>query len=95
MLNFVRHLLRLRQNSRTLQQGSYHTLEGAPQGCYAYYRTTESERLVVALNFTDQALAVRLPSSGRILISTHMDRSGRAERELSLRANEGCLIALG
>jgi alpha-glucosidase len=95
MLNFVRHLLRLRQNSRTLQQGSYRTLEGAPQGCYAYYRATGAERLVVALNFTDQALSLQLPSGGRILISTHMDRNGRTERELTLRANEGCLVALG
>jgi alpha-glucosidase len=95
MLNFVRHLLRLRQNSRTLQQGSYRTLEGAPQGCYAYYRATGAERLVVALNFTDQALSLQLPSGGRILISTHMDRNERIERALTLRAHEGCLVALG
>ncbi len=95
MLNFTRHLLRLRQNSRTLQQGAYRTLEGAPQGCYAYYRTTEGERLVVALNFNGHEQVLALPSGGRVLISTHMDRGGRTERELRLRAHEGCLIALG
>lgn len=95
MLNFTRHLLRLRQNSRTLQQGAYRTLEGAPQGCYAYYRTAEGERLVVALNFNGHEQVLMLPSGGRVLISTHMDRGGRTERELRLRAHEGCLIALG
>lgn len=95
MLNFTRHLLRLRQNSRTLQQGAYRTLEGAPQGCYAYYRTTAGERLVVALNFNGREQVLPLPSGGRVLISTHMDRGGRTERELRLRAHEGCLIALG
>ncbi len=95
MLNFTRHLLRLRQSSRTLQQGAYRTLEGAPQGCYAYYRTTDGERLVVALNFNGREQVLTLPSGGRVLISTHMDRGGRTERELRLRAHEGCLIALG
>ena len=53
MLNFYKRLLKLRRSSEALTHGDYAPVE-TQQGVFAYTRTHESDRLLIALNFTDQ-----------------------------------------
>jgi alpha-glucosidase len=64
----------------------------------AYTRLFEDEELLVALNLGagpfDLSLAT-LGGTGRIILSTHLDREEEAVVEsIGLRANEGVIVAL-
>jgi alpha-glucosidase len=53
--------------------------------------------LIVALNFSgqEQELSLLGLSTGRIVLSTTLDREGEVDLStLTLRANEGCIIEL-
>jgi alpha-glucosidase len=89
VLNFVRAVLRLRRERCALTTGGYRA-RPASEGVLAYERAVEADRVVVALNF--QGVPVRSGLSGRVLLSTHMDRDGR-ERDAWLRPFEGVVVA--
>jgi alpha-glucosidase len=98
MLSLTRRLLALRRASPGLAVGRYQSYDGAdvPDDCFVYLREAASERMLVALNFSDGERHLRLPDDNWVVIvSTSMDREGRADsRSLLLRANEGCVIRL-
>ncbi len=102
MLNFYRRMLWLRRSSDALNGGSYHPLDvdGFSEGesdCYVYLREVQDERKLVVLNFSSQDRVVAIPAAaeGRVLLSTHMDRSGSEQlKNLKLRPNEGLVIDL-
>ncbi len=94
ILNLYRRLLWLRRSSPALFGGSYQALD-AGEDSYVYLRQASGERKLIALNFARQAQTVRLPleGSGKIALSTHLDR----EEEISLasfelRSYEGVII---
>ena len=90
-LNLYRQLLALRKDSEALQHGGYRSLDAAPD-VFLYERKSEKETLYVALNFSGGEQT--LPEiKGEILLSTHLDKSGKAER-ISLRPHEGLLIKI-
>lgn len=91
LLNLVRTLLRLRRDSAALTGGGYATAP-APNGVYAYTRSSPDERLLVALNFT--AMPQLLEASGDVLVSTHLDRTGAERSPIALRPDEGVLLRL-
>ena len=64
---------------------------------YVYYRAVFAERYLVALNFAAEPRTLAIPgeTTGRILLSTHLDREDPVSLDaLSLRANEGVIIEL-
>ena len=64
---------------------------------FVYERKAEKEHLLIALNFSGQEQQVELPYSGtgKIVISTTMDRKGDINLSgFSLNPNEGLLIFL-
>jgi hypothetical protein len=84
-----------RKQSQPLQTGAYKSLD-APQGCYLYDRSTDSDRVIVALNFLGAALDVPLPAGGTIALSTHGDRAGNTvSSSVALRPEEGVIVELG
>jgi alpha-glucosidase len=96
MLSFYRRLFWLRRGSAALSGGSYRPID-APGNCYIYLRESEGERKLVALNFDAQPLkaVTGLKGSGRVLLSTHMDRAGETAVDiLELRPFEGLIIDL-
>ncbi|MCQ3931189.1 MAG: alpha-amylase [Chloroflexi bacterium] len=98
MLALTRRLLTLRRATPALHVGSYRTVQQSNEHCLAYIREYESERWLVALNFSDAAQTLNLPlnQSGQIVLSTGLDREESVNLgSLHLRANEGCLIKLG
>jgi alpha-glucosidase len=95
ILNLYRTLLRYREESKPLQIGDYQRLS-SPDGCYLYERSNDSDRVVVALNFTATEVEVSLDATGTISLSTQLDRENEAVADsVSLRAHEGLIIKTG
>ena len=97
MHSLYRRLLALRKMTPALYQGNYEAIDGAPDGCFAYLRQENSQRMAVLLNLTSSPLQVNLPAIGigAVAVSTHLDRSGRVSlTDLELRADEGIVIEL-
>jgi alpha-glucosidase len=97
LLNLYRHLLALRKATPALQCGSYQAVDDVPDTCFVFVRQAENQRLLVALNFSDQETRVALPTSNTssILLSTHLDREGVVDTTgLVLRGHEGVCCQL-
>ena len=92
MLNLYVSLLQLRRDREALRIGDFRSVDTA-EGVFAYTRTFATDRLLVALNFTDEERVVRT-GPGEILISTGPDRDGAINQRLILRPNEGIILAL-
>ncbi len=95
MLSLARALLQMRRTTPALAAGSYTPIDGAPADCFVYVRRFENQRRLIALNLSGDEQQLQLPAmgSGRILISTHLDREGPVDlASLHLRSDEGCII---
>jgi glycosidase len=97
MLTLTHELLALRRSRCALHRGSYAALESGSQDCFVYLRKFDDERLVVALNFSDEPQMVRIAEhgEGRILLSTSLNRKEHINvGALMLDGHEGCIIEL-
>jgi alpha-glucosidase len=97
MLNLYRRLLKLRRRTPTLSLGTYASLDGVPGDCFAYLRQFETQRRLITLNLANHDQTLQLPDlgTGRVVLSTHLDREELVDMgSLRLRAHEGCLIEL-
>jgi glycosidase len=94
MLNLTRDILAVRRSSAALSAGAYRSLE-APDGCYAYERSTDTESVIVALDLAGTGTTFQLPRAGRILLATHGERSGEDTVErVTLAPFEGLVVRL-
>jgi alpha-glucosidase len=91
MLALTRHLLRLRRRTAALAAGAYTPLD-APAGCFLFVRSHGDDRVVIALNFTAEAVAIELDTGTEILASTTPGRDGRSGPELVLEPHEGRVL---
>nr|NIO69524.1 DUF3459 domain-containing protein [Anaerolineae bacterium] len=97
MLSLYRRLIWTRKASPALHSGRYRAVDNVPQGCFAYLREHAGQRMLVALNFSDDEHRLSLPDlgAGQLLISTHLDCEGTIDlAALHLRGHEGCLVEL-
>lgn len=96
-LTLYRRLLALRRARAALSVGAYEPL-AATGDVLAYWRCLPNERLLIALNLGPEPCALTVGSVGasaRLLLSTHLDRVDEViAGELSLRANEGLIVAV-
>lgn len=97
LLSLYRRLIALRRREPALATGSYARVSSVST-VLAYTREEAGRTLLVALNLAHEPSLVERPQAeraGRILLSTHLDREREeAGRLLSLRADEGLVIAL-
>jgi alpha-glucosidase len=94
ILHLYRRLIALRKQQSAIALGGYTTLRTTGD-VLAYRRSYADERVVVVLNFSDQVQTCRLPeiTSGRVLLSTRLDRNGHLTNDyLTLDPNEGVVI---
>ena len=92
MLALYKNLLALRRERKPLHAGSWRRLD-APEPILAYERRYQDERIFVALNLGAVPMHVSLPAGGRVLLSTHGDRTQeRIHRPVRLRSDEGVII---
>jgi alpha-glucosidase len=91
ILNLYRRLIELRREHAALTQGAISAV--ADQGnILRYERCQGDERLVILLNLGHQEAQVPY-LSGRLLLSTYLDRVGEeAGGSMSLRADEGIIV---
>jgi alpha-glucosidase len=98
MFAFTRDVIRFRRRSNALKRGTYDEVLGS-RDVLAFLRVASRERLLVALNFADQARTIRpsgIADRGTIVISTDPGRAAETidlER-LRLAPNEGVVIRL-
>ncbi len=97
ILTLYKRLLHLRRATPALYGGRYRPLDVEPDDVYVYLREDGAQRYLVALNFTAAPCTLAIPgeTAGRVILSTHLDREEAVSLDaLSLRANEGVIIAL-
>ena len=96
MLALHRRLIELRRAERALHVGSYAPV-ATTGDLLAYVREGGGRRFLIALNLGGQAatLAAGSLGSGRVVLSTHLDRADeRVNGDLALRGDEGLIVAL-
>ena len=93
VLSLYRALIRLRRDNDVLSIGDLRLLT-ATEHVLIYERRLESQRVVVALNMTDQARSLRFQSgASEILLSTYLDDHFLSNAdEIHLRADEGLIV---
>lgn len=95
ILNLTRELLTLRKTYTALAIGDYRAIDGPPPECYVYTREHGGQRLLVALNLTNEEHQFMLPytGTGLVITSTGKDRTGKISLTfMVLQPNEGILI---
>ncbi|HEU5102740.1 MAG TPA: alpha-amylase family glycosyl hydrolase [Roseiflexaceae bacterium] len=96
MLTLYQRLIALRRGTPALEVGSY-TPVPAEGDLLAYLREGGDRRFLIALNLgqQDQSIALDALGTGRIILSTHLDRADESVGgALSLRADEGVIVEL-
>ncbi len=95
LLTLTRRLIELRRSRPALSTGNYRSVEGGSDSCFVYLRQLDSQRYLIALNFSGQEQTISLPEmdNGHILLSTCLDREETVDLAcLRLRSNEGTVI---
>jgi len=75
LLNTVRTLLKIRRQEKCLQEGGLELLENLPKGVLGYARMLEGKRILILLNFDDQAAEFRIENSGKLFNLSAGDRA--------------------
>jgi alpha-glucosidase len=92
LLALYRELIAVRAEEAALLTGR-HEPAAVQNHVLAYWRCLDGRRLLVALNLGDAPGELRLPGSGEVRLSTHLDRAGeRASGSLGLRPAEGVIV---
>ncbi len=93
-LNLYRRLLRLRRRSPALRIGSYRAVDPVPPECFVFERSSEAERVLVAVNLADAPLSVVVAGcAGTIAVSTKRMHEGKAvEGALQLAPHEAVVV---
>src|SRR4029077_20399219 len=91
ILNLYRRLIELRRNSPVLTHGAIAAVDVEGK-ILRYERRQGNDRLAIALNLGHEQTRVSHPS-GRVLLSTYLDRAGEdVDESVSLRADEGIIV---
>lgn len=91
IFNLYRQLIDLRRDKPALTHGSIDAVT-VERDILKYERRQGDQRLVIALNLAHERAPISLPS-GRLLLSTDLDRAGEdVGANASLRADEGIII---
>jgi alpha-glucosidase len=95
MLALQQLLIALRRATPALEVGSYAPAP-ADGDLLAYMRTAGDRRFLIVLNLGSQEQTLDLSTlSGRVVLSTHLDRMDEAaDGTLALRADEGVIVEL-
>ena len=95
LFSHYRRLLWYRKSSPALTLGSYAPIDGPPD-TFVYLREHGAQRLLVALNFGQQARTVAVPPSGAgmIAVGTDPTRGGTVSGAVTLGPVEGVVVEL-
>ena len=88
-------LLHMRKETPALHGGDYAPINVSAENCFVYRRQAAGEERIIALNFSNESCQITIPGykSGKILLSTNMDRDEITSLEnLILRPQEGVIL---
>jgi alpha-glucosidase len=95
ILTLFHSLITLRREIPALAVGSYVEVDAGHPDIVAYFREHKGTRILVALNFSNQTHSINqgvLGDECRVLLSTMLDRSGKASlTNIQIRPNEGLI----
>lgn len=96
ILNFYRRLLRLRKQSEALRLGRWRTLVHYPHEHMVYVRETDTETVLIAINFSyEQPFKRDVPIDGEswtVLLSTHYETGKLIDLTDNLQAFEVSIL---
>jgi alpha-glucosidase len=97
MLTLVQRLIALRRATPAISLGSYHSIADTPTDCFVYLRQHDTQRYLIALNFSANEQHLSLPDlgNGQLLLSTFLDRQETVDLgDFRLRGYEGGIVKL-
>ena len=96
MLALYRRLLGLRRGMPALNQGSYAPIDAVPDNVFAYLRAQGDERVLIVLNFGDEAACFvhKSVAGSQPLLSTSSRGAHVEGAELTLEPGEGVILRL-
>lgn len=83
LLNGIRTLLKIRNEERSLQEGSLEILEELPEGVFGYIRKIDDEKIIILLNFDEQMKEFQMEFSKCIFKLSDQDEA----KEKAIRLN--------
>ncbi len=97
LLHTYRKLIWLRKKTEALGLGEFAFYEKAPKNVLAYFRTTEQETVLVALNMGKQKRILSLDADyqrAQVLFSTSGDKQSIDLNKIELSAYQGLILSL-
>jgi glycosidase len=95
-LVFYKKLLEIRKEHPALQTGDYQSFTNPPDNCYLFYRELDQERILVAINFGQEARMLEIPEldNAEILLSSTDLIADSNTFPYKLEANQSLLFQL-
>ena len=91
--NFTKRLLALRKKTPALQRGSFVPLTPAPRGVLAYLRQSESQSVLVALNFTGRSTTLPVPEGMWNVLLSNTPYTGEIRSDILLSPHQILILA--
>lgn len=85
LLNFYRHLIRVRHNTPALVEGEYQALHEKAKDYVAFLRTTATQTVLVLLNYSPSRHDLRFNLPGKKTAHILFSSAGRSKKDESLR----------
>ncbi|MBI4359894.1 MAG: alpha-amylase [Candidatus Jacksonbacteria bacterium] len=97
MLSFYKELIHHRTNSYALLTGAYKPMESGNESVFVFGRECASDKLLVAINFSDSVQTIILSVDGTLLCNTHRGKCGGGKiqsEQLRFDPYEGLIVKL-
>jgi len=97
MLSFYKELIHRRMGSPALLTGMYKLMESGNENVFAFGRECASEKLLVAINFSDMEQTTNISINGTLFCNTHRGKYGGEKiqtAQLKLNPYEGLMVRL-
>jgi alpha-glucosidase len=94
MLALYRRMIHLRKHSRALSEGTYRTEAHAPDDCLIFHREAPTQRVMVALNFSDAPRRIEVPRASILLSTDRIRRDDMLGGVSELSANEALILKI-
>lgn len=96
-LHFYRRVLALRRSEKALIDGEFTLINNAPEDVLIYTRSSETQKFLVAINFSAHNRTVELPHSlirEELILSTLPVTGKSNSTSLALRPHEGLIVKI-
>lgn len=93
LFSLYRRVIWFRKTAPALTQGTYRSVD-APEQTFVYYREHRAQRLLVALNFSEEPHQIELEEEGIVVLGTDGARGRAVRGRIDLGPVEGLVVEL-